>query len=100
MPGMKRWKLLPGALRCRARRFLVVRHEDVHEVSGVGIVAEGIRFWNGKAVLCWIGETSSVSQWDSVEDAIRVHGHDGRTVVEWLDEGWPEPVAPDVAEKE
>jgi hypothetical protein len=68
------------------RRFLLVRDEDVTGVSGLGTVAEGVQFSDGRAVVCWRGERSSTVVWNNIEDAIAVHGHGGKTRFEWIDE--------------
>jgi len=67
------------------RRFLLVRLEDVSGVSGTGVVAEGVAFSTGKVVLSWCSEYRSVTVFDSVSDLERVHGHEGRTRIAWLD---------------
>jgi hypothetical protein len=67
------------------RRFHLVRHEDVSGVSGTGIVADGVRFPNGKAVMCWRGELSSIATYDSIGLLLEIHGHEGRTCIEWVD---------------
>lgn len=67
------------------RRFLLVRTEDVSGVSGVGTVAEGILFSTGKAVLAWVTRYRSVAIYDSIEELEAIHGHDGRTKIEWID---------------
>lgn len=68
------------------RRFLLRRVEDVSGVSGVGDVAEGVLFSTGKAVLQWITEFKSVAVYDSLDELMRIHGHDGRTVLVWEDQ--------------
>lgn len=67
------------------RRFLLVRTEDISGISGTGIVAEGIVFSTGRAVLQWVTRLHSVAVYDSMEDLQAIHGHDGRTTVEWID---------------
>ena len=67
------------------RRFRLVRQEDVSGVSGTGSVAEGVAFSSGKVALHWCGGISSVTVYDSIEEVEAIHGHEGRTVVEWLD---------------
>lgn len=70
------------------RRFEIVRDEDVSGCSGVGIVAQGVAFDDGTAVAKWfpgnVGETTTVN-YNSVRAVERIHGHDGRTRVEWID---------------
>jgi hypothetical protein len=67
------------------RRFQLLRVEDVSGVSGTGIVAEGVVFATGKVVLSWCSEYHSVTVYDSSADLLAVHGHHGRTRVDWLD---------------
>ena len=69
------------------RGFVLIRDEDVTGVSGTGTVAEGVQFVDGHVAMRWIVvEHRSVSVWQSIEDAIAVHGHNGATRVQWLDE--------------
>jgi hypothetical protein len=76
------------------RRFLLDRRVDGTGVSGTGPVAEGTEFSDGAVALRWRGATPCTAVWDSLAAAIAVHGHEGATVVRWLD---PEPVPrPDV----
>lgn len=67
------------------RRFELVRHADPSGVSGTGVVANGIQFTDGVVVLRWICSRPATSVWDNLDDLITVHGHNGRTVVRWLD---------------
>ena len=67
-------------------RFYLVRTEDVSGVSGTGIVAEGIVFSSGKAVLSGVTALTSVAVYDSLQELEAIHGHDGRTKIEWVDE--------------
>lgn len=66
------------------KTFKLNRLSDESGVSGVGIVAEGVEFHNGKCALCWLPvPISSIVIYDSITDLIAIHGHDGKTVVEW-----------------
>lgn len=67
------------------KSFHLVRSEDVSGVSGTGVVAEGVVFESGKAVLCWRGDLSSVSVHESIDSLIAIHGHEGRTQVQFLE---------------
>lgn len=71
------------------RRFELVRDEDVSGTSGTGVVAHGVVFPdpNGRAVLGWDTEVNSVAVYDSVEELEEIHGHEGRTRVEFVDDG-------------
>jgi len=68
------------------RRFKLVRHEDVHGVSGTGVVAEGCMFDNGLVAMTWLTAFSSVGMYLNIESVIQIHGHEGRTVIEWVDQ--------------
>ncbi len=67
------------------RTFVLYRHEDVSGVSGTGIVAEGTAFSNGKVAVAWGGRANapSVIVYNSVADVEKVHGHDGKTEIQW-----------------
>lgn len=67
------------------KRFLLVREEDVSGTSGTGVVAEGIQFTNGTAVMTWLSPLQSVSLFQSIDVLKAIHGHDGRTHVVFVD---------------
>jgi hypothetical protein len=73
------------------RRFAMVRHSDPSGVSGVGLVAYGVQFDDGHVAVRWVSEAPSTSLWDGVADLMAVHGHEGATVIYWID---PEPGSP------
>lgn len=74
----------PGSLA--VKRFQLRRLRDVTGVSGEGVVAQGLEFPDGTAVVRWIvGPYNSTVLWASVSEAVQVHGHDGNTVLEWVD---------------
>ncbi len=63
------------------------RKEDVNGISGTGIVAEVVEFTDGACVVRWIkGATkqnvASTVFYDSKEELLKVHGHDGKTTLE------------------
>jgi len=69
------------------KTYYLRRHEDVSGNSGCGRVAQVAEFDDGAAVLHWNGgaNTSGVSSTElfaSVSDLLRVHGHEGRSVLE------------------
>jgi hypothetical protein len=66
------------------RTFQLQRDEDVTGVSGTGVVADGVVFEDGVTVLRWRGERRSTVVWASVDDAIAIHGHDGKTRLIWV----------------
>lgn len=64
--------------------FRLHRVEDVSGVSGTGVVAVGVVFPSGRAVMEWLGPPSSTCIYSSIGDVERIHGHEGRTKVELL----------------
>lgn len=66
------------------RQFLLVRDEDLSGVSGVGVVAEGVEFSGGRCVLHWLSPLTSIAVYDSIGILLEVHGHEGRTKVQWI----------------
>jgi hypothetical protein len=55
------------------------RDTDVTGASGTGVVADGVRLADGRAIVRWRGERSSVVFWARFDDAVVIHGHDGST---------------------
>lgn len=71
------------------RRFQLYRREDVHSVSGTGIVAEGIEFRDNSVAYKWLtspGTLQYAETIDGVEAVDHIHGHNGRTAIRWLDD--------------
>lgn len=72
------------------RAFKLQRHEDVTGVSGTGEVAQGVEFDDGTTVLRWTVPDAphSTVVWDTLAEAMAVHGHDGKTsvVIVWSDQ--------------
>lgn len=77
-------KKMPDRKDSKMRLFRLVRTEDVSGVSGTGIVAEGVQFTNGRCVMSWLTQYTSVAVYDDVDTLVAIHEHGGRTVVEWL----------------
>jgi hypothetical protein len=77
------------------RRFVLNRDEDVTGSSGTGIVAEGVVFTDGTTVLRWLTQHTSTAIYDSADELILIHGHDGSTQVQWIDaatvDEWKDP---------
>lgn len=67
------------------RRFVLKRNEDETGISGQGVVAEGIEFSTGWCALSWMTAAHSVGVYGNIKELQRIHGHNGRTVVEWMD---------------
>jgi L-alanine-DL-glutamate epimerase-like enolase superfamily enzyme len=67
------------------RRFVLIRVEDLTGVSGTGEVAEGTVFSSGLAVIHWLREPYAMGVYQTLEDVIFVHGHEGRTQLQFID---------------
>lgn len=77
-------------LRARAtslppRRFRLVRDEDETGISGTGVVAFGVRFHDDVTVTRWNSDVAQTCVWQSFAEVDAVHGHGGRTRIEWID---------------
>lgn len=73
------------ATKSTARRFVLDRANDVTGTSGTGTVAEGVEFSDGHCVLHWLTQFSSVAVYANIATLERIHGHEGSTVVRWVD---------------
>ena len=80
-------KSTPYSLISQMRRFLLVRTEDISGVSGTGEVAEGTVFTNGLAVVHWLRDPFAMGVYQNLEDVILIHGHEGRTQLQFIDQG-------------
>lgn len=78
------------------RRFIVRRLEDVTGLSGTGVVAEGVEFSDSTVAMRWLqlspgnphyqrGVRATTVLHEHVESVEALHGHNGRTIVEWVD---------------
>lgn len=67
-------------------RFQLERDTDLSGVSGLGIVAEGVQFTDGRCALRWLSDKASTALYDNTEDLLAIHGHNGATRLVWLDE--------------
>jgi hypothetical protein len=68
------------------RRFTLVRHEDVHDFSGTGPVVHGCQWPDGSVAYRWNSAMATTVIARSIEDVVAIHGHDGRTVLVWVDD--------------
>lgn len=65
--------------------FQLVRDTDVTGVSGIGVVAEGVVFTDGRVALRWtVGDHKSTVLWDDIESVKIIHGHNGSTRLVYL----------------
>jgi hypothetical protein len=60
---------------------LLRRYKDVSNVSGTGDIAELAIASDGRVAVFWPEPNPSVAFWPSIEAVIKVHGHEGKTVV-------------------
>lgn len=68
----------------KTQRFKLMRDADDSGVSGTGIVAEGFQFPSGKVVIEWLVTPFAIGIYPSINDLILVHGHGGKTRVEFI----------------
>ena len=61
--------------------FYLLRLEDVHGMSGTGVVAVGAILPSGRCVLEWITGELTETIFESIAQIERLHGHNGRTEV-------------------
>ena len=67
-------------------RFVLQRLEDETGISGEGFIAEGVQFSNGTVVLVWLTKIRSIAAiYESIEIMNQIHGHNGKTLIHWLD---------------
>ena len=71
---------------CRMRRFILLRIKDTTGVSGTGVVAEGTVFTDGMSVIHWLREPYAMGVYQTLNDVIAVHGHEGGTQLHFIDE--------------
>lgn len=74
------------------RFYYLCRKEDVSRTSGTGHVAEVAEFDDGAVVVRWPASrnatgVASTTIFNSLDDLLRVHGHEGRTVAEPIIDG-------------
>ena len=63
--------------------FYLKREEDETGMSGTGRVAQGFVFDNGKVAVTWLSEHPSVTIYDNIGEVHAIHGHGGKTMVEF-----------------
>lgn len=65
--------------------FILHRHKDPSQVSGVGAVAWGVEWPDGAVAVRWHGEYPSTAAWEDIRGVEAIHGHGGLTVVEYAE---------------
>jgi hypothetical protein len=68
------------------RRFVLDRVRDETGVSGTGVIAEGVLFSTGWVALTWLTAVNSLVFYPAIENVVHIHGHNGSTLLRWLDE--------------
>lgn len=71
------------------KRGYLEREADVSGVTGTGNVAELVIASDGRVVIFW---PTGEGVWPNLEEAMKVHGHGGKTIAVILDD--PEAVDP------
>lgn len=69
------------------RFYYLCRKDDVSGTSGTGRVAQVAEFDDGAVVVRWVASMNaagvpSTTHFASIDDMLRIHGHQGRTVVD------------------
>ncbi len=74
--------LKKGFMAAKFKEFHLIRIEDVHGVSGTGLVARGIVFpKDNKCAMEWESDYDTITMFGSIEEIVAIHGHDGKTKV-------------------
>lgn len=61
--------------------YKFIRIEDVSGVSGTGHVANIIEF-DDKVIMKWKTNPSSIGVYDSLDDLLKIHDHEGNSELE------------------
>jgi len=80
-------KLIPVKSKCkeRLREHYLQRNEDFSGVSGTGIVAEGVVMPSGKCIHEWSQSyVTSHNIYPNLQSVQHIHGHEGRTIVKFV----------------
>lgn len=64
---------------------ILQRLEDPSGVSGTGPVAEIFEATDGAVAIRWRGDRPSWGLWSDIRDLEAIHGHEGKSVVQYLD---------------
>lgn len=77
------------------RTFTLIRLDDLTGTSGTGRVASGSVMDDGHAEMSWNAtatladgskkKINTITHYESWQDVVLLHGHGGRTVLEWDD---------------
>lgn len=67
------------------KRFYLQRIEDESGISGIGRVADGVQFEDGQCIIRWRVWYKTTSIFNNIEEVNKIHGHDGKTKIVWID---------------
>jgi hypothetical protein len=67
------------------RDFVLIREKDISGCSGTGVVAEGVIFTDGQAILKWLREPFALGIYGSLDELLAIHGHEGNTWIEFVE---------------
>jgi hypothetical protein len=67
------------------KKIVLQRKSDVSGNSGTGVVAIGMVFPSGMVVIEWTSIEKSLGVYHSVSQLEKLHGHEGASVVRFLD---------------
>lgn len=67
------------------KKFILQRNEDATGNSGTGCVAIGCLMPSGACFMEWTTVIKSWCYYNSIADLEAIHGHDGKTKVQWID---------------
>lgn len=75
------------------RRFVFLRDQDDTGISGTGLVVMGVQYPDGRCHYRWMTDHRTDQAADSLDTLHRVHGHQGRTRIVFVDQddGRPDP---------
>lgn len=66
------------------KTFRLVRDADESGISGTGVVAEGVEFTGGAVVITWFSHFPAFNVYPGGMKTVEgLHGHNGKTRVEW-----------------
>lgn len=69
------------------RTFKLYRDEDPSDVSGTGLICEGVLFSDGQAAIHWLGKWPLTTPHpDGLSSVMGIHGHNGKTRLVWDDD--------------
>lgn len=77
-------QLVPAAIP-----FVLRRTTDATGISGTGVVADGVRFPDGRVATRW-RDSQGVAQtcvWDRLSHVRQIHGHNGATSIQMMPTG-------------